>query len=190
MAGTCTIYKSRTFGPRWSGHKELAAYFTTSDGKGLGSGAELIGTGGTGTYSVLIDPVSSLQTQSADADTSDNILTLNKYKNVAVYIVNSSDAERITAQIWTCPPQPTVADTEAAAAIITTGTNERLNAATAAYDYGWTQEGSDIAEIAAGTNDISKLTATGGMIAVAVKSIDNAFESDDAVKVYVVGEFA
>jgi len=185
MAGTCTIYKSRNFGPKWSGTKELAAYFTTADGKGLGSGAELIGTGGTSTYSVLIDP---LVTTSAAGGEEDATLNMNKYKNIAVYIVNSADAEGLTAQIWSCPPQPTVADRDAAAAIITTGTNERLNAAAAAYDYGWTQEGSDIT-IAAGTNDISKLTATGGMIAVAVKS-DGAFESGDIAKVYVVGEYA
>ena len=189
MAGTCTIYKSKNFGPKWSGTKELAAYFTTADGKGLGSGAELIGTGGTGTYSVLIDPEASAQTQSADADTTDNLLNMDKYKNVAVYIVNASDAESITAQIWSCPPQPTATDRAAAAAIITTGATERLNAAAAAYAYGWTQEGSDIV-IAQGTNDISKLTATGGMIAVAVKSTANAFESDDVAKVYVVGEYA
>jgi len=184
MAGTCTVYKSRNFGPKWSGTKELAAYFTTSDGKGLGTG-ELIGTGGAATYSVLIDP---LVTTSAAGGEKDAILNMNKYRNVAVYIVNSCDAEAITAQIWSCPPQPTVADRDAAAAIITTGVNERLNAAAAAYDYGWTQEGSNIS-IAAGTNDISKLTATGGMIAVAIAS-DSAFESGDVAKVYVVGEFA
>ena len=189
MAGTCTIYKSKNFGPKWSGTKELTAYFTTADGKGLGSGAELIGTGGTSTYSVLIDPEASAHTQTAEADTTDNILNMDKYKNVAVYIVNASDAESITAQIWSCPPQPTATDRAAAAAIITTGTNERLNAAAAAYVYGWTQEGSDIV-IAQGANDISKLTATGGMIAVAVKSTSNAFESDDVAKVYVVGEYA
>ena len=189
MAGTCTIYKSKNFGPKWSGTKELAAYFTTADGKGLGSGAELIGAGGTGIYSVLIDPEASAQTQTAAADTTDSILNMDKYKNVAVYIVNASDAESITAQIWSCPPQPTATDRAAAAAIITTGTNERLNAAAAAYVYGWTQEGSDIV-IAQGANDISKLTATGGMIAVAVKSTSNAFESDDVAKVYVVGEYA
>ena len=184
MAGTCTIYKSRNFGPKWSGTKELAAYFTTADGKGLGTG-ELIGADGTSTYSVLIDP---LVTTSAAGGEEDATLNMNKYKNIAVYIVNSADTEGLTAQIWSCPPQPTVADRDAAAAIITTGTNERLNAAAAAYDYGWTQEGSDIT-IAAGTNDISKLTATGGMIAVAVKS-DGAFESGDIAKVYVVGEYA
>ena len=188
MAGTCTIYKSKNFGPKWSGTKELAAYFTTADGKGLGSAAELIGTGGATTYSVLIDPESSAQTQSADADTTDNLLNMDKYKNIAVYIVNSCDAEEITAQIWSCPPQPTATDRAAAAAIITTGTNERLNATATALDYGWTQEGSNIT-IGAVTNDISKLTATGGMIAVAIKS-DIAFESGDIVKVYVVGEYA
>ena len=183
--GTCTIYKSRNFGPKWSGTKELAAYFTTADGKGLGTG-ELIGADGTSTYSVLIDP---LVTTSAAGGEEDATLNMNKYKNMAVYIVNASDAESITAQIWSCPPQPTVADRDAAAAIITTGVYERLNAAAAAYAYGWTQEGSDIV-IAQGTNDISKLTATGGMIAVAVKSTSNAFESDDVAKVYVVGEYA
>jgi len=190
MAGTCTIYKSKNFGPKWSGTKELAAYFVTADGKGLGSGAELIGDGGTGIYSVLIDPEASAQTQTAAADTTDNILNMDKYKNVAVYIVNASDAESITAQIWSCPPQPTATDRAAAAAIITSGTNERLNTVAGAKEaYGWTQEGSDIV-IAQGTNDISKLTATGGMIAVAVKSTSNAFESDDVAKVYVVGEYA
>ena len=85
MAGTCTIYKSRNFGPRWSGTKELAAYFTTADGKGLGgSSSELIGAGGTSTYSVLIDPEASAQTQSADGDTTDNLLTMDKYSGMAV----------------------------------------------------------------------------------------------------------
>tara|TARA_E500000305_G_scaffold96056_2_gene85872 strand:- start:807 stop:1376 length:570 start_codon:yes stop_codon:yes gene_type:complete len=189
MAGICTIYKSRSFGPRWSGTKELAAYFTSVDGKGLGGGSsEVIGNGGTSTYSVLIDPMASVKTQTADADIDTIYLDMNKYKNIAVYIVNSADTEGLTAQIWSCPPQPTVADRDAAAAIITTGAAERLNAAAAAFDYGWTQEGSDIT-IAAGANDISKLTATGGMIAVAVKA-DGAFEAADACKVYVVGEFA
>ena len=32
MAGTCTVYKSKNFGPRWSGTKELAAYFATTGG--------------------------------------------------------------------------------------------------------------------------------------------------------------
>jgi len=187
MAGTCTIYKSKNFGPKWSGTKELAAYFTTADGKGLGSAAELIGTGGATTYSVLIDPESSAQTQSADADTTDNLLNMDKYKNIAVYIVNSCDAEEITAQIWSCPPQPNLTDRDAAAAAITSSTHNRLDTS-AGLPYGWTQEGSDIT-IAAGANDISKLTATGGMIAVAVKSA-GALDSDDIVKVYVVGEFA
>ena len=186
MAGTCTIYKSRNFGPRWSGTKELAAYFTTADGKGLGSAAELIGT--SGRTHVLIDPEASAQTQSADADTSDNILNMDKYKNIAVYIVNSCDTEAVTAQIWSCPPQPTVADRAAAAAAITTGTNKTLTTSATALDYGWTQEGSNIS-VAAGANDISKLTATGGMIAVAVTT-DNAVEAADVIKVYVGGEFA
>tara|TARA_R100000781_G_scaffold58741_1_gene37736 strand:- start:90 stop:605 length:516 start_codon:yes stop_codon:yes gene_type:complete len=171
MAGTCTVYKSKNFGPKWSGTKELAAYFATTDGIALGT--ELIGAGGTSTYSVLIDPYASVQTQSADADTSENILTMDKYKNISVYIVHQGDTHTLTAQIWSCPPQPTIADRDAAAA---------------AYDYGWTQEGSDIT-IAAGANDISKLTATGGMIAVAVKSA-GSLDSDDIVKVYVVGEYA
>ena len=190
MAGTCTIYKSKNFGPKWSGTKELAAYFVTADGKGLGGGSsELIGAGGLSTYSVLIDPEASAQTQTAAADTTDNLLNMDKYKNVAVYIVNSTNAEPITAQIWSCPPQPTAADRAAAASAITTGAAKRLESGATALDYGWTQEGSDIV-IAQGTNDISKLTATGGMIAVAVKSTSNAFESDDVAKVYVVGEYA
>ena len=184
--GTCTVYKSKSFGPRWSGTKELAAYFTSTSGTGLGTSPELIGT--SGRTHVLIDPAASQQTQSADADTSDNILTMDKYKNISVYIVNSCDAEVITAQIWSCPPQPTVADRDAAAAAITTGTNNTLTTGAGALDYGWTQEGSNIT-VAAGANDISKLTATGGMIAVAVTT-DNAVESGDLIKVYVVGEYA
>ena len=184
--GTCTIYKSKNFGPRWSGTKELAAYFTSTSGTGLGTSPELIGT--SGRNHVLIDPAASQQTQTADADTSDNILTMDKYKNISVYIVNSCDAEEITAQIWSCPPQPTVADRDAAAAAITTGTNNTLTTGAGALDYGWTQEGSNIT-VAAGANDISKLTATGGMIAVAVTT-NNAVESGDLIKVYVVGEYA
>ena len=184
--GTCTIYKSRNFGPKWSGTKELAAYFTSTSGTGLGSSPELIGNGGR--THVLIDPISSQQTQSADADTSDNILTMDKYKNISVYIVNSCDAEVITAQIWSCPPQPTMTDRDAAAAAITTGVYQQLVTGAGALDYGWTQEGSDIT-IAAGANDISKLTATGGMVAVAGKSA-GALDSDDIVKGYVVGEYA
>ena len=185
MAGTCTIYKSKNFGPKWSGTKELAAYFATTGGLSLSD--EYIGAGGTSTYSVLIDPIASQQTQSADADTSDNILTMNKYKNISVYIVHQGDTHTMTAQIWSCPPQPTIADRDAAAAAITSSTHNRLDTA-AGLPYGWTQEGSDIT-IAAGANDISKLTATGGMIAVAVKSA-GALDSDDIVKVYVVGEYA
>ena len=184
--GTCTIYKSKNFGPKWSGTKELAAYFTSTSGTGLGTSPELIGA--SGRMHVLIDPISSQQTQTADADTSDNILTMDKYKNISVYIVNSCDAEIITAQIWSCPPQPTVADRDAAAAAITTGVYQQLVTGPGALDYGWTQEGSNIT-VAAGANDISKLTATGGMIAVAVTT-DNAVESDDLIKVYVVGEYA
>ena len=185
MAGTCTVYKSKNFGPKWSGTKELAAYFVTTGGLSLSE--EYIGAGGTSTYSVLIDPVASQQTQSADADTNDNILTMDKYKNISVYIVHQGDTHTLTAQIWSCPPQPTVADRDAAAAAITSSTHNRLDTA-AGLPYGWTQEGSDIT-IAAGANDISKLTATGGMIAVAVKSA-GSLDSDDIVKVYVVGEYA
>ena len=185
MAGTCTVYKSKNFGPKWSGTKELAAYFVTTGGLSLSE--EYIGAGGTSTYSVLIDPYASVQTQSADADTSENILTMDKYKNISVYIVHQGDTHTLTAQIWSCPPQPTIADKEAAAAAITSSTHNRLDTA-AGLPYGWTQEGSDIT-IAAGANDISKLTATGGMIAVAVKSA-GSLDSDDIVKVYVVGEYA
>tara|TARA_R110002020_G_scaffold2118_2_gene9666 strand:- start:3853 stop:4410 length:558 start_codon:yes stop_codon:yes gene_type:complete len=184
--GTCTIYKSKNFGPKWSGTKELAAYFTSTSGTGLGTSPELIGA--SGRTHVLIDPISSQQTQTEEADTSDNILTMDKYKNISVYIVNSCDAEVITAQIWSCPPQPTVADRDAAAAAITTGVYQELVSGVGALDYGWTQEGSNIT-VAAGANDISKLTATGGMIAVAVTT-NNAVESDDLIKVYVVGEYA
>ena len=186
MAGTCTIYKSKNFGPKWSGTKELAAYFTTADGKGLGSSPELIGNGGR--THVLIDPISSQETQSTDADTNDTILTMNKYKNISIYIVNSCDAEIITAQIWSCPPQPTVIDRDAAAAAITTGVYQELVSGAGALDYRWTQEGSNIT-VAAGANDISKLTATGGMLAVAITT-NNAVEAADIIKVYVVGEFA
>tara|TARA_A100001515_G_scaffold55768_1_gene43990 strand:- start:363 stop:920 length:558 start_codon:yes stop_codon:yes gene_type:complete len=185
MAGTCTVYKSKNFGPRWSGTKELAAYFATTDGVALGT--ELIGANDASTYSVLIDPYGSVQTQTAEADTSTNILTMDKYKNVSVYIVHQGDTHTLTAQIWSCPPQPTIADRDAAAAAITSSTHKRLDTA-AGLPYGWTQEGSDIT-IAAGSNDISKLTATGGMMAVAVKSA-GALDSDDVVKVYVVGEYA
>ena len=93
----------------------------------------------------------------------------------------------MVAQVWTCPPQPTLTDRDAAAAAITTGAGSRLDTASG-LPYGWTQEGEDI-DIVAGANDISKLTATGGMIAVAVKSA-GSLDSDDAVKVYVVGEYA
>jgi len=185
MAGTCTVYKSKTFGPRWSGTKELAAYFSTTDGIALGT--ELIGAGGTSTYSVLIDPYASVKTQDADADTDTVILDMNKYSNMSIYIVHQGDTHTLTAQIWSCPPQPNLTDRDAAAAAITSATHNRLDTA-AGLPYGWTQEGSDIT-IAAGANDISKLTATGGMIAVAVKSA-GALDSDDIVKVYVVGEFA
>lgn len=185
MAGTCTIYKSKNFGPKWSGTKELAAYFATTDGVALGT--ELIGATNDTTYSVLIDPYASVQTQSADADTSENILTMDKYKNISVYIVHQGDTHTLTAQIWSCPPQPTIADRDAAAAAITSSTHNQLDSA-AGLPYGWTQEGSDIT-IAAGANDISKLTATGGMVAVAVKSAGE-LDSDDIVKVYVVGEYA
>ena len=185
MAGTCTVYKSKNFGPRWSGTKELAAYFATTDGVALGT--ELIGATSSSTYSVLIDPYGSVQTQTAEADTYTNILTMDKYKNVSVYIVHQGDTHTLTAQIWSCPPQPTIADRDAAAAAITSSTHKQLDTA-AALPYGWTQEGSDIT-IAAGANDISKLTATGGMMAVAVKSA-GALDSDDVVKVYVVGEYA
>jgi len=186
MAGTCTIYKSRTFGPRWSGTKELAAYFSTTDGQGLGSSPEVIGNGGR--THVLIDPYASVQTQSEDADISTNILTMDKYKNISVYICHHGDTHLMTAEIWSCPPQPTITDRDAAAAAITTGVYQQLNDAESAKLYGWTQEGSDIS-IAAGANDISKLTATGGMIAVAVTTATE-LDADDAVKVYVVGEYA
>ena len=188
MAGTCTIYKSKNFGPKWSGTNELAAYFVTADGKGLGgSSSELIGAGGTSTYSVLIDP---LVTTSAAGGEEDTTLTMDKYSGMAVYIVNSTNAEPITAQIWTCPPQPTVADRDAAAAAITTGAAKRLDSSATALDYGWTQEGSDIV-IAQGTNDLSKFAASGGMLAVAIKAHDNTFDdANDVGKVYVVGEFA
>ena len=191
MAGTCTIYKSKNFGPKWSGTNELAAYFVTADGKGLGgSSSELIGAGGTSTYSVLIDPEASAQTQTASADTSDNLLTMDKYTGMAVYIVNSTNAEPITAQIWTCPPQPTAADRASAAAAITTGAAKRLESGATALDYGWIQEGNDIV-IAQGTNDLSKFAASGGMLAVAIKAHDNTFDdANDVVKVYVVGEYA
>ena len=185
MAGTCTVYKSKNFGPKWSGTKELAAYFATTDGIALGT--ELIGAGGTSTYSVLVDPYASVQTQSEDEDTSTRILTMDKYKNISVYIVHQGDTHTLTAQIWSCPPQPTLTDRDAAAAAITSSTHNRLDTA-AGLPYGWTQEGSDIT-IAAGANDISKLTATGGMIAVAVKSA-GSLDSDGIVKVYVVGEYA
>ena len=185
MAGSCTIYKSKTFGPRWSGTKELAAYFATTDGIALGT--ELIGAGGTSTYSVLVDPYASVKTQAAAADTDTVILDMNKYTNMSIYIVHQGDTHTLTAQIWSCPPQPTIALRDSAAAAITSSTHNRLDSA-AGLPYGWTQEGSDIT-IAAGANDISKLTATGGMIAVAVKSA-GSLDSDDIVKVYVVGEFA
>ena len=185
MAGSCTIYKSKTFGPRWSGTKELAAYFATTDGIALGT--ELIGAGGTSTYSVLVDPYASVKTQAAAADTDTVILDMNKYTNMSIYIVHQGDTHTLTAQIWSCPPQPNLTDRDAAAAAITSSTHNRLDTA-AGLPYGWTQEGSDIT-IAAGANDISKLTATGGMIAVAVKSA-GSLDSDDIVKVYVVGEFA
>ena len=185
MAGTCTVYKSKNFGPKWSGTKELAAYFATTDGIALGT--ELIGAGGTSTYSVLIDPYASVKTQDADADTDTVILDMNKYTNISVYIVHQGDTHTLTAQIWSCPPQPNITDRDAAAAAITSSTHNRLDSA-AGLPYGWTQEGSDIT-IAAGANDISKLTATGGMVAVAVKSA-GSLDSDDIVKVYVVGEFA
>ena len=185
MAGSCTIYKSKTFGPRWSGTKELAAYFATTDGIALGT--ELIGAGGTSTYSVLVDPYASVKTQAAAADTDTVILDMNKYTNMSIYIVHQGDTHTLTAQIWSCPPQPNLTDRDAAAAAITSSTHNRLDSA-AGLPYGWTQEGSDIT-IAAGANDISKLTATGGMVAVAVKSA-GSLDSDDIVKVYVVGEFA
>ena len=185
MAGTCTIYKSKNFGPKWSGTKELAAYFATTDGIALGT--ELIGAGGTSTYSVLIDPYASVKTQDADADTDTVILDMNKYTNISVYIVHQGDTHTLTAQIWSCPPQPTIALRDAAAAAITSSTHNRLDTA-AGLPYGWTQEGSDIT-IAAGANDISKLTATGGMMAVSLTTA-SALDSDDKVKVYVVGEFA
>ena len=185
MAGSCTIYKSRSFGPRWSGTKELAAYFATTDGIALGT--ELIGAGGASTYSVLIDPYASVKTQAADVDTDTIILDMNKYTNMSIYIVHQGDTHTLTAQIWSCPPQPTITLRDAAAAAITSSTHNRLDSA-AGLPYGWTQEGSDIT-IAAGANDISKLTATGGMIAVAVKSA-GALDADDIVKVFVVGEFA
>ena len=185
MAGSCTIYKSKTFGPRWSGTKELAAYFATTDGIALGT--ELIGAGGTSTYSVLVDPYASVKTQAAAADTDTVILDMNKYTNMSIYIVHQGDTHTLTAQIWSCPPQPNLTDRDAAAAAITSSTHNRLDTA-AGLPYGWTQEGSDIT-IAAGANDISKLTATGGMIAVAVKSA-GSLDSDDIVKVYVVGEYA
>ena len=185
MAGTCTIYKSKSFGPRWSGTKELAAYFATTDGIALGT--ELIGAGGASTYSGLIDPYASVKTQAAAADTDTIILDMNKYTNISVYIVHQGDTHTLTAQIWSCPPQPTITLRDAAAAAITSSTHNRVDSA-AGLPYGWTQEGSDIT-IAAGANDISKLTATGGMVAVAVKSA-GSLDSDDIVKVYVVGEFA
>ena len=184
MAATCTIYKSKNFGPRWSGTKELAAYFTCTDGDGLGS--EKIGA--SGQQHVLIDPIASQQTQTADADTSDNILTMDKYKNISIYIVHAGDTHTMTAQVWSCPPQPTIADRDAAAAAITSGVYNELVTAEAARLYGWTQEGSNITLVHS-TNDISKLTATGGMIAVALTTA-SALDSDDKVKVYVVGEYA
>jgi|TARA_R100000049_G_C1909952_1_gene57558 hypothetical protein len=187
---SCTIYKSKSFGPRWSGTKELAAYFETTDGAGLGN--EQIGAGGGSTYSILIDPYASVKTQSADADTDTIILDMNKYKNMSIYIANTDTGQTLTGQIWSCPPQPTVALRDAAAAAITTATTLRLDAAATVAEYGWVQEGSNIT-IANGTCDVSKLTATGGMIAVAVAS-DGALVDDgdgtDKCKVYVVGEFA
>ena len=184
---SCTIYKSKTFGPRWSGTKELAAYFTSDDGDGLGN--EKIGAGGATIYSILIDPYASVKTQDADADTDTIILDMNKYVNMSIYIANIDTGQTLTAQIWSCPPQPTIALRDAAAAVITVATTLRLppSAATSAV-YGWVQEGSDIS-IANGTCDVSKLTATGGMMAVAVKS-DGALSGTDSVRVYVVGEFA
>ena len=184
--GTCTVYKHKSFGPRWSGTKELIAYFSTTNGTGTGSSPEVIGN--SGRTHVVIDPAASQQTQSADADTSDNILTMDKYKNISVYIVHAGDTHTMTAKIWSCPPQPTVADRDAAAAAITTGVYNELVTAEAARLYGWTQEGSDIT-ITHSTNDISKLNATGGMIAVALTTA-SALDSDDKVKVYVVGEYA
>ena len=184
--GTCTIYKSRTFGPRWSGTKELAAYFSTTDGTGTGSSPEVIGN--SGRTHVVIDPYASFQTQSADADTSDLILNMDKYENVAIYTVHAGATHAMTMKVWSCPPQPTVAMKEAAAAAITTGVYNELVTAEAARLYGWTQEGEDIA-IVAGANDISKLTATGGMMAVSVTTA-SALTSGDDVRVYVVGEFA
>ena len=184
--GTCTVYKSRSFGPRWSGTKELAAYFSTTDGTGTGTSPEVIGNGGR--THVVIDPAASQQTQSADADTSDNILTMDKYQNISVYICHHGDTHAMTAKIWSCPPQPNITDRDAAAAALTTGVYNQLVTAEAAMLYGWTQEGSDIT-IAAGANDISKLTATGGMIAVSLTTA-SALDSDDKVKVYVVGEYA
>ena len=183
---TCTIYKSKTFGPRWSGTKELAAYFESDNGDGLGS--EKIGAGGATTFSVLIDPYASVKTQSEDADTDTVILDMNKYKNMSVYIANIDTGQALEAQIWSCPPQPTVALRDAAAAVITTATTLRLEAAATVAEYGWVQEGTNI-EIANGTCDVSKLTATGGMIAVAVKS-DGALAGTDSVRIYVVGEYA
>ena len=184
--GTCTVYKSRTFGPRWSGTKELAAYFSTDDGTGLST--ETIGTGGGSTFSILIDPYASVQTQSADADTNDNILTMDKYKNMSVYIANIDTGQALTAQIWSCPPQPTITDRDAAAAVITSSTHKRIDTAATVAAYGWVQEGSDIA-IANGTCDVSKLTATGGQIAVAVAA-DGALGAGDSIRIYVVGEYA
>jgi len=184
--GTCTVYKSKNFGPKWSGTKELAAYFSTTNGTGTGSSPEVIGN--SGRTHVVIDPYASVQTQSADADTSTNILTMDKYKNISVYIVHQGDTHTLTAQIWSCPPQPTIADRDAAAAAITSGVYNELVTAEAARLYGWTQEGSNITLVHS-TNDISKLTATGGMIAVALTTA-SALDSDDKVKVYVVGEYA
>jgi len=186
MAGTCTVYKSRNFGPRWSGTKELAAYFTTDAGEGLGS--ETVGTGGATIYSVLIDPYASVKTQTADADADLIILNMDKYTNVSVYIANVDSGQTLTAQVWSCPPQPTPSDRDTAAAVITTATTLRLEAAATVAANGWVQEGGDIT-VSDGTVSLSKLTATGGMLAVAVKS-PAALGAGHSIRVYVVGEFA
>ena len=187
MAGTCTVYKSKNFGPKWSGTNELAAYFTCDDGKGLGAVGELIDTD----YSIVIDPLASVQTQSADADTSTVILSMDKYTDMSIYISNIATDQAMTAQVWSCPPQPTKALRDAAASAITEDSSgfKRLETTfNTIAPYGCCQEGDDIA-VADDATDLRKINATGGLMAVAVK-LAAASHASGKIRVYVVGEFA
>lgn len=181
MAGTCTLYAHRNKGPRFSGHKELIAYFECTDGQQL-EGAVLnaqkvLITGDTsGTISNVTAP---------SGDTTPAILDLNQYENVTLYAYNGGNDEVLTLSIFTAPVQSTEANRIAAYQNMTDG----LDAGS--RPYGWGLEGAAFTIAAGETCAPQKISSTGGLIAVTGQATTNGpYDAGETIKVWLVGERA